>query len=64
MECFVLVFYVIVELVCVVMCICSIDYLLGCYWLFMELCWIVMFRKCEVNNSFVGFLDRNVVFVF
>lgn len=53
-------FYVIVERVRAVTCICSIDYLLGCYWLSMELCRIVMFRKREANNSFVGPLDRNV----
>lgn len=41
----------------------SIDYLLGCYWLSMELCRIVMFRKREANNSFVGPLDRNVALV-
>lgn len=56
-------FYVIVELVRAVTCIYSIDYLLGCYWLSMELCRIVMFRKREANNSFVGPLDRNVALV-
>lgn len=56
-------FYVIVELVRAVTCICSINYLLGCYWLSMELCRIVMFRKRKANNSFVGPLDRNVALV-
>lgn len=41
----------------------SINYLLGCYWLSMELCRIVMFRKREANNSFVGPLVRNVALV-